>query len=97
MIPKLKGWKSLEQQQKQNVTPLGEAVETGGTGRSRKRVKKRHDSTERKIVMDSCKKRRRRKRKKRQCSLAKGREKRRMFLRTTTSKGGWAGCEQVGG
>lgn len=29
MIPKLKGWKSLEQQQKQNVTPLGEAVETG--------------------------------------------------------------------
>lgn len=30
MIPKLKGWKSLEQQQKQNVTPLGEAVETGG-------------------------------------------------------------------
>lgn len=29
MIPKLKRWKSLEQQQKQNVTPLGEAVETG--------------------------------------------------------------------
>lgn len=30
MIPKLKGWKALEQQQKQNVTPLGEAVETWG-------------------------------------------------------------------
>lgn len=63
MIPKLKGWKSLEQQQKQNVTPLGEAVETGGTGRSRKRVKKRHDSTERKIVMDSCKKKKKKKEK----------------------------------
>lgn len=46
-----------------------------GTGRSRKRVKKRHDSTERKIVMDSCKKKKKKKEKEKTMFTGKREEK----------------------
>lgn len=47
--------------------------------------------------MDSCKKKKKKKEKEKTMFTGKREGKEKDVLRTTTSKGGWAGCEQVGG